>query len=150
MTLNEAQSFFESFINETTNQSEIKIYTDFLDILTELKTRSFSKSEMQSIETKLDHLNLESPPENRKKHFRKALNKFKTYLKDTFSLTPKGYYTNLGIGLGSSFGIIFGIVILSSFERSLGIALGIPIGTAFGLIIGKSMDAQAEAAGNIF
>jgi hypothetical protein len=28
-------------------------------------------------------------------------------LRETYSLLSKGYYTNLGVGLGSSFGILF-------------------------------------------
>ena len=36
---------------------------------------------------------------------------FFAFLKDTFSLTLKGYYTQIGIGLGSSFGILFGILL---------------------------------------
>ncbi|MFT4758248.1 MAG: mevalonate kinase [Flavobacteriales bacterium] len=149
MTVQEAFNFFETLTSETTKKSEIKVYQEFLHILTELKVRVFSKDEIQSIETELDRLNLKSNPDNRKKYFKKALSKFEKYLKDTFSLTAKGYYTTLGIGLGSSFGILFGIVFLSSFERSLGISLGICIGMLIGLIIGRNMDAQAKTAGNV-
>ena len=143
MTLQEAYNFFESLKIETTKQSEIKIYKKFLHILTELKSREFSKDEIQSIEAELDSLNLELNHENGKKYIKKALSKFEKYLKDRFSLTSKGYYTNIGIGLGSSFGIIFGIVFLSSLERSLGISLGLIIGMLIGLTIGRSMDAKA-------
>ena len=149
MTLQEAYNFFESLITETTKKSEIKVYKKFLHILTELKTRKFTEDERESIEAQLDSLNLNSNPENRKKYFKKTLSKFEDFLKDTFSLTSKGYYTQLGIGLGSSFGIIFGIVFLSSFERSLGIALGLSIGMLIGLIIGQSMDAKAKSESRV-
>jgi len=149
MTLQEAYNFFESLRTETTKKYEIRVYEKFIHILSELKTREFTKDEIQSIETELDRLNLNSNPENRKTHFKKELTKFEKYLKDVFSLTSKGYYTNLGIGLGSSFGILFGIVLLSSLERSLGIALGLSIGMLIGLIIGRTMDAQAKSAGTI-
>jgi len=145
MTLQEAYNFFESLKSETTKKYEIKVYEEFLHILSELKIREFTKDEIKSIETELDSFNLESNPENRKKYFKKALNKFEKYLKDTFSLTPKGYYTKLGIGLGSSYGILFGVVVLSSFERSLGISLGMFIGMLIGLTIGQSMDAKAQS-----
>ncbi len=65
-----------------------------------MKIREFSKDEIQSIETELGNLSLKSNPENRKKYFKKALTKFEKYLKDTFSLTSKGYYAELGIALG--------------------------------------------------
>jgi len=149
LTLQEAYNFFESLITETTKKSEIKVYKKFLHILTELKTRKFTEDERESIEAQLDSLNLNSNPENRKKYFKKTLSKFEDFLKDTFSLTSKGYYTQLGIGLGSSFGIIFGIVFLSSFERSLGIALGLSIGMLIGLIIGQSMDAKAKSESRV-
>ena len=149
MTLQEAYNFFESLNIETTKKSEIKIYKKFLHTITELKRREFSKDEIQSIEKELDKLNVEANPENRKKHFKKALNRFEKFLKDKFILTSKGYYTNIGIGLGSTFGVLFGIVFLSSFERSLGISLGLSIGMLIGLIIGRSMDAKAISEGRV-
>jgi len=144
MTLQEAYNFFESLNIETTDKTEIKVYEKFLHILTGLKNREFLKDEIQSIETELDSLNLESNPGKRKKYFRKALSNFKKYLKDTFSLTLKDYYTKLGVGLGSSFGILFGVVFLSSWERSLGISLGMIIGMLIGVTIGRSMNTKAK------
>ncbi len=149
MTLQEAISFFESLKGNTTKKSELKVYEKFLHMLSELKTRAFSKNEIQSIETELDGLNLEANPENRKKYYIKAFRKFESYLKDTFSLTPKGYYTNLGIALGSSFGVLVGVVFLSSLERSLGIALALIVGMFIGLTIGRYMDSKVEATGNM-
>ena len=149
MTLQEAYNLIESLKIETTKKSEINIYEKFHHILTELKNREFSKDEIQSLETELDSLNFDSIPENRKKYIKKALSKFEKYLKDTFSLTSKGYYTNRGIGLGSSFGMLFGIVILSGFERSLGISLGLIIGMLIGLAIGRSMDTKAKIEGRV-
>lgn len=149
MTLQEACNFFKSLTTKTTKKSEIKVYEKFLYILNELKTRQFSKDEIHSLEMELDRLNLNSNPENRKKFVEKALSEFEKYLKDELSLAPKGFYTNLGIGLGSFFGILFGIVFLSSLERSLGIALGLSIGMLSGLIIGRNMDSQAKTAGKM-
>ena len=145
MTLQEAYNLFESLKKETTKKSEIKIYENFLHILSELKIREFSKDEIESIEMELDRLNLKSNPGIRKKHIKKALSKFEKYLKDTFSLTSKGYYTNLYSGLVLSFGLLFGVVFLSSWERSLGISIGLIGGMLVGLIIGQSMDAKAKS-----
>jgi len=149
MTLQEAYNFFESLKIETTKKSETKVYNKFLDILTELKSREFTKDEIQSIETELESFNLKSNRKNNIKFFKKALSKFEKYLKDTFSLTSKGYYTNIGIGLGTTFGILFGIIVLSSFERSLGISLGLIIGMLVGLTIGRFMDAKAISEGSV-
>ena len=149
MTLQEAYNFFESLKTETTKKEELKVYEKFLHILNELKNREFSKEEIQSIETALENLNLKASPENRKKYFKKALSKFEKYLKDTFSLTSEGYYTNLYSGLGLSFGLLFGVAILSNLERSLGISLGLIGGMLVGSIMGRKKDSQAKSAGNV-
>jgi hypothetical protein len=149
MTVQEAYNIFENLTTKTTKKSEIKVYEKFIHILSELKTRAFSEEEIYSIETELDSLNLESNPQNRKKHFKKSLNTFEKYLKDSFSLTTAEYYTTLYGGLGLSFGLLFGVAILSNLERSLGISLGLIGGMIIGLTIGRSKDAQAKAAGNI-
>ena len=146
MKLKNALQLFENLVSGTNEKSEIKIFQEFIQILNSLKEKNLSEAEIQLIETKLDTLELNSAHTRSKKHFSKALKLFKQYLKATFSLTSKGYYTNLGLALGSSFGILFGIVILSRFERSLGIALGISLGMIVGLTIGRNLDAQAKAA----
>ena len=149
MTIQEAYNFFEILTTETTIKREIKVYEKFLHILSGLKTREFSKDEIQSIEKDLDNLDLKSNPKNRKKYFKKALSKFETYLKDTFSLITKGYYTNLYSGLGLSFGLLFGVAIFSNLERSLGISLGLIGGMVIGSIIGRNKDSKALAEGKV-
>ena len=149
MTLQAAYNFFESLKTETTKKYEIKVYEKFLHILSELKIREFSKDEIQSIETELESLNLKSNPENRKKYFKKALSKFEKYLKDTFSLTSKGYYTNTSVSLGILFGVVLGLLIGERFEKSLGVSFGICMGLFIGAYIGRRKDAQAKAAGNM-
>ena len=149
MTLKNAFNFFESLVSETSKKSEIKVYQEFTQIITGIENKNLSESEIQSIETELDSLNLKSNPENRKKYFKKALSKFETYLKDTFSLTSKGYYTKLYGALGLSFGLLFGVAILSNLERSLGISLGLIGGMVVGSILGRSKDAKAVAEGSV-
>jgi hypothetical protein len=143
MTVENAYHFFESLNNETKKKTESKIFKEFLRILSSLKVRDFSKDEILSIETKLDDLNLESNPKNRKKYFKKALSKFEKHLEESLSLTSKDYYTKLGVVLGASFGMLFGVVFLSSWERSLGISLGIIIGSGIGGVMGRNMDNKA-------
>ncbi|MFT6204483.1 MAG: hypothetical protein ACJAZY_002019 [Spirosomataceae bacterium] len=149
MTLQDACNFFENLKTETTIKSEMKVYGKFNYILSELKTREFSKSEIQSIESELESFNLTSKPDNRKRYFKKALTIFEKYLRDTFSLTPKDHYTKLYGGLGLSFGLLFGVVFLSSWERSLGISLGLIFGMVIGSITGKSLDTKAVNEGRV-
>ncbi|WP_461589759.1 hypothetical protein [Winogradskyella sp.] len=149
MTLKNTLTFFESLVAETSRESEIKVYQEFIQIISNIEKKNLSENEIQSIETEFDNLNLKSSPENRKKYFKKALSDFKKYLKDTFSLTPKGYYTNLYGGLGLVFGLLFGVAILSNLERSLGISLGLIGGMVVGSIMGRSKDAQAKTDGKM-
>jgi len=149
MTLKNAINFFESLVAETNRKSEIKVYQEFIQIITSIEKKGLSENEIRSIETELNSLNLKSNPLNRKKYFKKAINDFKKYLKDTFSLTTAGYYRTFYGGLGLVFGLLFGVAILSNLERSLGISLGLIGGMVVGSIMGRSKDAQAKAAGNI-
>jgi|TARA_R110000744_G_scaffold219390_5_gene338113 hypothetical protein len=149
MTLQNAVNHFKNLEAKTTKKSEIKIYQKFIQLLYSLGNSALSESEIQSIEKQLDGLDLNSTSTKNKNYFLRTYKLFQKYLKDTFSLTTKGYYTNLGIGLGSSFGIIFGIVVLSNLERSLGISLGIALGMLIGLVIGRNLDSQAKAAGKM-
>ena len=149
MTLKNAFNFFESLKTETTKKNEIKVYENFLQIITGLEKKNLSESEIQSIEKELDRLNLKSNPENRKKFFKKALTKFEKYIKDTFSLTLRGYYTKLSSVLGGGYGILFGVVFLSSWDRSLGISIGLIFGYTIGMLIGRSMDAKVINEGRV-
>ena len=149
MTLLNAINFFESLKTESSKKSEIKIYNQFIDILKKLENRAFTTDHIQSIEMELDSLKLNSNPDNRKKFFKNALSKFETYLKDTFSLTSQGYYTNLSVTLGMLFGVVFGILIGERFEKSLGISFGICTGMFIGALIGRRMDSKVKTAGNV-
>ena len=149
MTLINAINLFESLKVKTVKKSEIKVYTQFIDIIIKVEKREFTTNEIQSIEMELDSLELKSNPENRKKFFKKALIQFENYLKDTFSLTSKGYYTNTSVSLGILFGVVFGVLIGERLEKSLGVSFGICMGLFIGAYIGRRKDAQAKAAGNM-
>lgn len=149
MTLKKALEHFKSLLAETNKNSHIKVYQEFIQIIAGLENKDLSEAEIQSIEKELNALDLNSTGTNKKRYFNKALKQFKKYLKNTHSFTTKGYYTSIGGGLGSSFGVLVGIVFLSGFERSLGISLGISLGMLLGLIIGRNMDFQAKVSGKI-
>jgi hypothetical protein len=149
MKLQEAYNIINNLKIETTKKSEAKIYGKFLHTLSQLKSREFTSEEIRSIESELDSLNLGSNPKNGKRHYKKALNRFIDFLKDSFSLTPKGYYTNMGIGLGSTFGMLFSIVFLSRWEQSMSLSLGWMAGMLIGLTIGRSMDARSVNEGRV-
>lgn len=149
MTLKKALDYFKSIVSKTSNKSEIRIYKEFIRILTSLEERDLSVSEIKAIETELKRLNLDDAVDHNKRYYKKALTQFEKFLKDTFSLTSKGYYTKIGIALGMTFGLLFGVVILSHLERSMGIALGVSLGMFVGLLIGRYLDAKALSSGNM-
>ena len=149
MTLKKALDSFQRLISETSNKSEIKVYQKFIRILSSLEERDLSEFELKAIETELTKLDLVSNTAHNKLFYKKALAQFEKYLMNTFSLVTKGYYTQNGIALGMTFGLLVGLVFLSSLERSMGIALGMSLGMFIGLIIGRNLDTQALSAGRI-
>ena len=136
MDINEASAFFENQIIRVDKKSEIKVYKTFIRILSNLRTRDLTTEELQSIEEKLDFLELKANPKNRKKYFTQKLADFQEYLKDKLSFIPEGYYTGIGMTLGISFGVVFG----TQFDMPTAVSFGMLIG----LIIGRFIDSEAE------
>jgi len=147
MTIKNAIDYFQSLVFKTRNKSEIKVYKEFIWILTRLEERDLSAPEIEAIEAELKRLQLDSTVAHNKRFYKKALAQFEKYLKNTLSLTTKGHYTKIGIALGMTFGLLFGIVFLSGLERSMGIALGMALGMFIGLLIGRNRDAKALSSG---
>lgn len=136
MKLNIASDLFKSLMTETNKKSEIKVYENFIGILSDLKNRDLSEEQLESMEEQLDFLNLESNPENKRKYYNRKLNEFKKYLKESLSLISEGYYTGIGIALGVAFGAAFGTV--------FGLSVGIAFGMMLGLAIGAVKDSEAK------
>ncbi len=149
MTIKNAINLFNRLASETTKKSEIKVYRDFIGILTNVEKANLTESEVQSLETELGAFELNSTTTNKKRHFKKALQQLKKYLKETFSLITKGHYTALGITFGASVGLLFGIIFLSSLQRSFGVSLGISVGALIGIIIASYLESKAKASENL-
>jgi len=149
MKLENALHVFTELKHKSVKKYEIKIYKQFISILTALNTREFSSIELNSIETELDELELHSSQTKKLRFYKKRLIKFETFLKDKLTLVSHLHYTKLYGGLGMSFGILFGVIALSSFDRSLGLTLGMIIGMVIGSIMGRSMDANAKKEGRV-
>jgi len=140
MTINNATNYFETLLSRAIKKSEIKIYENFIGILSELKNRNLTEEQLRSIEVELGILKLKEIPENKKRYLRRKLNKFKVFLREELSFISEGYYTSIGMTLGVSFGIVFGTM----FEETFGVSMGLGFGVLIGLIIGRIMDSQAE------
>jgi len=106
-----------------------------------VERQQLSTQEISQIEIELDFLDLTIPSKNKKKHIKKALNRFMDYLKNNYSLITEGHYTSLGIALGMCFGLAFGTIFN---QDGTGNAMGMCFGMFIGLLIGKHMDNEAE------
>lgn len=149
MTLKEATNFFEILVKQSSNKKDIKRYQNFIDVLNKLETRDFSEDQLRSLEEKLDSLNLRIDQATDRKVLKRVIEEFKKYLKDTYSLTTVGYYTNKCVVMGMLFGVVAGVLIGERFGKSMGISLGISIGMIIGAGIGRHLDAKALAEGNV-
>jgi hypothetical protein len=56
MTLKYVSNLFENLIDETSKKSEIKIYQEFIQIITSLENKDLSENEIKSIEKELDRI----------------------------------------------------------------------------------------------
>lgn len=140
MKIVEATILFESFKNETSKKSELKIYESFIGILLDLDNRKLTAEQLQLIEEELDTIELKADVKNQRRYLSKKLENFKAFLKNELSLISEGYYSALGISLGMTFGAAFGVV----FDNSVGVTYGVSLGLILGLIIGKALDSHAE------
>lgn len=141
MTIDRTINFFKNSLRQTEKKSEIKIYNEYIIILSNLKDRNLTSEGVNSIEEKLKHLQLTSNPANTKKYFKKQLEIFKKYLREEFSLVTKGYYASMGLSLGMVFGMAIGT---SVFGAGSGVTTGMMFGMLIGLIIGRYKDSEAE------
>jgi len=139
MTIIEATEFFKRLLKETTGKRELKVFKNFIEILSSLKSLDLSNDDLLLIQNEIEALNLKAYHENKRKHFSKKLNLFEKYLKEKFSLVPKGYYTAIGMSLGMCFGVAIGPVFGAS-----GTSFGLAIGMLIGLAIGRTKDMEAE------
>ena len=132
MKLENAIDLFTDLKNQSSKKSEIKVYKQYISVITSLTIRECTSVELKLIEIELDELELSSNETKKLKFYKKELIKFETFLKEKLSLVPNLHYTKLYGGLGMSFGILFGVIALSSFDRSLGLTLGMIVGMVIG------------------
>ena len=156
MTINDTIGLFNSLLSQTDKKSERKIYNSFIGTLTALINSDLTELQLQSVEEKLNVLNLKANSENRKKYVTRKLAEFKAFLKDEFSFVSEGYYSGLGMtlgmilgggigmALGTGIGVIFGMSNGMVFGMTFGISLGAGFGMMIGLITGRKKDSDAE------
>lgn len=135
MKINETLDYVVELRNKNDKKYDKCIYDKFIGILSNLKNRDLTNNQLESIETKLDTLNLNIETENKKKYLGSKLEEFIKFLKDKLSLISEGHYT----GYGTSFGMLIGVLL--KFRVGVYSLLG---GMVIGMVIGGIMDSEAR------
>lgn len=153
MNISDTSEFIKKLLSETDKKSEKKVYNCFIRILSSLKKKDLTESQMQLIQEKLSSLKLDTITENRKTYYKQKLTNFKAFLKKEFSFTTEKYYSELGIiyGMifGSGLGLSIGVAIDPALGTSMGLSIGTGIGMVLGMIYGASKDAETKKEGRV-
>ncbi len=73
--------------------------------------------------------------------YHSLVKKITSHLTKKHKIVKKGYYLSLYMPLGTSLGVVFGLLLFDN------LALGIPIGVGLGLAIGSLLDEDAKKKG---
>ncbi|MBU3823169.1 hypothetical protein KO566_14010 [Flavobacteriaceae bacterium XHP0103] len=148
MKIEETLIFFLNLKTNSVEKPEIKIYDKYIGILLDLKSRDLTQTQIQSIESELETLNLNAESDNRKKYLSQKLSEFKKFLKDKLNLVSEGYYAGVGTGIGIVLGSIFSML----FNSALGtysMLIGIIGGMLLGTVLGGIRDSKAKKQGRV-
>jgi len=126
-----------------------RIYSQFGELLNELKKKELSQDVYKLINESVDILNLSTfngaQLTKLLKHKQTAILK---QVEKEHKIVPKNYYRTLWMVLGMS---AFGLPIGVAFGLSIGniglLAIGLPIGMGIGIAVGMSMDKKAMNEG---
>jgi hypothetical protein len=140
MKIKETLDFFLNLKNDSVEKSEIKVYNKYIGILSDLKSRDLTETQISLIESQLKTLNLKTETESSKKYFTKKLTEFEKFLKDKLSLISDGHYTSYGMAFGMLAGVLF------QFYVGIYSLLG---GMIIGMLIGGIMDSEARKQGRV-
>ena len=130
--------FFKRLLSKTTKKSEIRTYKKFITILTNLKNKSLTKEQQNTIESYIQYLELEKIPSYNNELFKPKLKKFRKYLKTKLRFVPNKQYT--------VFGISFAVSFVAGFVVNNKIGTGIVLGMFF-LAIGILLDLRIKKQG---
>ena len=134
-------------LNRQSSGREMKNYTQFTELIEELKKRTLPDEMMELINQEIERLNSVSG-----KDFARQLVKSKAYvvkeLEKRLKLVPKSYYRNLWTATGmAAFGLPIGVVIGQALGNIAYLGVGLPIGLAIGAGVGTQMDKKAKEEG---
>jgi predicted DNA-binding protein YlxM (UPF0122 family) len=122
-----------------------KIYSQFLKLLNELKTKKLPDNIVNTINTSIDEIN--SITETNKafgKRVKKTQSRILQLIEKELHIVTKNHYRNTWLIVGiSAFGIPIGLVLGRSTDNMGLIGAGLSIGMAIGMVIGSELDKKA-------
>ena len=134
-----------SRLNGITDDKLNKIYTQFVELLNELRKRELSENIVKQINLCIDKINSSTLEE---KHLTKFIKQEQTLIlkqiEKEIKVVPKNYYRNLWLVLGmTTFGLPIGVSIGLSLGNIGLLGIGLPIGMVIGLAFGSKLDKKA-------
>ncbi|MEX1189062.1 MAG: hypothetical protein WED33_07375 [Bacteroidia bacterium] len=135
--------------NNSDDSKFTKIYSQFSELLKELRRKDLSENVIESINQDLAEVNAS---QTEAKQLRKLISKKQTkiiqLLEKELKITPKNYYRVQWMILGMPiFGIPFGIALGLSINNFAILAAGLPMGMGIGIALGSRMDKKAADEG---
>ena len=131
------------------NTKLFKAFSQFDDVLAELKKKELPKEIIFSINNTIEGIiTFKGPEKEFKKHIRKAQSGIMKLIEKKLKIVPRNHYRNIWFVLGmSAFGIPIGIVLGASQGNNGMLGAGLPIGMVIGIAVGTSMDKKAFREG---
>lgn len=135
--------------NKLTDKNLIKIYTQFGNLLDELRKREFPKHIENLVNDSVEEINSSSITE---KQLYKFIKQKQTIIlkqiEKEFKIVTKNYHRNLWMLFGfTGFGMPIGVAIGLSIGNIGLLGLGLPIGMALGILVGYLLDKKALKEG---
>ena len=113
--------YLKKQLSKTNEESEIKTFEKFIELLQKLKEKDLSPEQIKGIESYIKYLELEKIPSFSNELFKQKLSKFKKYLKNKLRFVPNNYYTTWAASFSLSFAV--GFAIQSSVDNSIKIGV---------------------------
>lgn len=131
------------------NKKLIAAYTQFDNLLTELKKKELPDEIVISINNGIDQINSTSHSEKElRKQIRVTQSRILKLLEKTVKLVTKNHYRNTWMALGMAvFGVPIGVAFGTSIDNIGLLGIGLPIGMVIGMALGSGMDKKAFEEG---
>ncbi|MGY6520549.1 MAG: hypothetical protein ACXIUD_02410 [Mongoliitalea sp.] len=135
--------------NSTPDEKLAKVYTQFSELLNELKTRDLPTSIIGLVNLSIDKINASTVVGNQlKKLIKQEQSLILKQLEKEMKVVPINYYRNLWLVLGmTTFGLPFGVSIGLSLGNLAFLGIGLPFGMVIGMAVGYNMDKKALQEG---